>query len=83
MIRMNNNNNIGFNLAKDGRTTNVLLTADIDIQSAAVVGNITYYVSDQFSVSICGRWSEEERDVGSTYNLFLLPSKLSVLFILG
>ena len=72
--QMNNNNNIGFNLAKDGRTTNVLLTADIDIQSAAVFGNLTYDVSDQFSVNIGGRWSEEERDVGSTYNLFFLAS---------
>ena len=76
--QFSNNNNIGFALASSGRTTNVLLTGDIDIKSTALFTNVSYDITDDFSINVGGRYENEDRSGDTTWNLFFIP--LSVPF---
>jgi iron complex outermembrane receptor protein len=68
-----NNNNIGFALASDGRTTNVLLTGDIDVETLALFAHVSYAVSDTFSINVGGRYAKEDRGGDNTFPLFFIP----------
>ena len=68
-----NNNNIGFALASSGRTTNVLLTGDIDIETTALFANVSYDFTDNFSVNVGGRYASEDRGGDNTFSLFFVP----------
>ncbi|MDH3513002.1 MAG: TonB-dependent receptor [Gammaproteobacteria bacterium] len=72
-----NNNNIGFALPSDGRTTNVLLTGDIDVETVAVFAHMSYNVSDTFSINVGGRFAEEDRGGDNTFPLFFIPLERS------
>ncbi|MGI9232957.1 MAG: TonB-dependent receptor [Woeseiaceae bacterium] len=72
-----NNNNIGFALPSDGRTTNVLLTGDIDIDTIAVFAHVTYAITDTFSINVGGRYAEEDRGGDNTFPLFFIPLQRS------
>ena len=68
-----NNNNIGFALASSGRTTNVLLTGDIDIETFAAFANVSYDITDTFSINVGGRYASEDRGGDNTFPLFFIP----------
>lgn len=69
----NNNNNIGFALASSGRTTNVLLTGDIDIETTALFANVSYDITDEISINVGGRYADEDRGGDNTFSLFFIP----------
>ncbi|MGI9270336.1 MAG: TonB-dependent receptor [Woeseiaceae bacterium] len=73
-----NNNNIGAAHPDNGLTTNVLLTGDIDIETTALFANVSYDISDEFSINVGGRYAQEDRGGDNTWNLFFIP--LSVPF---
>jgi iron complex outermembrane receptor protein len=72
-----NNNNIGFALPSDGRTTNVLLTGDIDVETLAVFAHVSYAISDTFSINVGGRYAKEDRGGDNTFPLFFIPLERS------
>ena len=68
-----NNNNIGFQRPADGLTTRVLLTGDIDIETAAVFANATYDITEQFSLNVGGRLAYEKRGGDTSWSLLFIP----------
>jgi len=51
-----NTNDIGFQRPSDGPTTFVLFTGDIDIENAAVFGNVTYDITDKIALNAGARF---------------------------
>ena len=71
--KFENNNNIGYALASSGRTTNVLLTGDIEIETIALFANVDFNFTDSFSMNIGGRYATEDRGGDNTWSLFFVP----------
>ncbi len=71
-----NANQIGFARAADGLVRNVFFTADVDIESIALFGNFEYDLTDNLTLNLGGRWTDEERGGNTQRAIFAIDLDL-------